>query len=173
MVCDLIIKRHFICFTPLNALAVPFWTDQCPKYFLTTTCNGINDLVKIRILKYLLLLLSLPQPQIRGDIEYYLQIIFLISLRWMNGWMTCDFTSFVTVFQSYQDDVWVKMRGCVQWNSFYGWKDFTSSEDRTWSARSVGQRLTHWATGAPIFLYENICCDPSSEPSRRDGSNAG
>ena len=23
-----------------------------------------------------------------------------------------------------------------------------------------------------LFLYENICCDPSLEPSRRDGSNA-
>ena len=41
------------------------------------------------------------------------------------------------------------MKGCVQWNSVYGWEDFTSSEDQTRSARSVGQRLTHWATGAP------------------------
>ena len=24
-----------------------------------------------------------------------------------------------------------------------------------------------------LFLDENICCDPSSEPSRRDGSNDG
>ena len=63
----------------------------------------------------------------------------------MDGWMTCDFTSFLTVFQSYQDDVWMIMKGCVQWNSVYGWEDFTSSEDRTRSAKSVGQRLTHWA----------------------------
>ena len=67
----------------------------------------------------------------------------------LDGWMTCDFTSFLTVFKSYQDDVWMIMKGCVQWNSVYGWEDFTSSEDRTRSARSVGQRLTHWATGAP------------------------
>ena len=33
----------------------------------------------------------------------------------MNGWMTCDFTPFLTVFQSYQDDVWMIMKGCVQW----------------------------------------------------------
>ena len=33
------------------------------------------------------------------------------------------------------------MKGCVQWNSVYGW-DFISSEDRTRSARSVGQHLT-------------------------------
>ena len=38
----------------------------------------------------------------------------------MDGWMTCDFTSFLTVFQSYQDDVWMIMIGCVQWNSVYG-----------------------------------------------------
>ena len=70
----------------------------------------------------------------------------------MDGWMTCDFTSFLTVFQSYQDDVWMIMKGCVQWNSVCGWEDFTSSEYRTRSSRSVGQRLTHWATGAPIGL---------------------
>ena len=29
----------------------------------------------------------------------------------MDGWMTCDFTSFLTVFQSYQDDVWMIMKG--------------------------------------------------------------
>ena len=32
------------------------------------------------------------------------------------------------------------MKGCVQWNTVYGWEDFTLSED---------QRLTHWATEAP------------------------
>ena len=39
---------------------------------------------------------------------------------WMDGWMTCDFTSFSTVFQSYQDDGQMIMKGCVQWNSVYG-----------------------------------------------------
>ena len=63
--------------------------------------------------------------------------------RHMDGWMTYDFTSFLTVFQSYQDDVWIIMKGYVQWNSVYGREDFTSSEDRPRSARSVGQRLTH------------------------------
>ena len=51
--------------------------------------------------------------------------------------------SFLTVFQSYQEDVWIIMKGCVQWNSVYSGEDFTSSEDRTQSARSVGQHLTH------------------------------
>ena len=32
----------------------------------------------------------------------------------MDGWMTCDFTSFSAVFQSYQDDERLIMKGCVQ-----------------------------------------------------------
>ena len=44
------------------------------------------------------------------------------------------------------------IKGCVQWNSVYGWEGFTSSEDWTRSARSVGQRLTHWATGTPVSM---------------------
>ena len=42
--------------------------------------------------------------------------------------MTCDFTSFSTAFQSYQDDERLIMKGCVQWNSVY-WTgmDFASS----------------------------------------------
>ena len=39
---------------------------------------------------------------------------------WADGWMTCEFTSFSTVFQSYQDDGSLIMKGCVQWNSVYG-----------------------------------------------------
>ena len=31
-------------------------------------------------------------------------------------WMSCDFNSFSTVFQSYQDDGWMVMKGCGQWN---------------------------------------------------------
>ena len=37
----------------------------------------------------------------------------------MNGWLTYDFTSFSTVIRSYQDDGWVMMKGCVQWNPVY------------------------------------------------------
>ena len=29
----------------------------------------------------------------------------------MDGWMTCDFMSFSTIFQSYQDDGWMIMKG--------------------------------------------------------------
>ena len=39
--------------------------------------------------------------------------------EWMGGWMTCDITSFSTVFQSYQDNGHVIMNGCVQsWTLF-------------------------------------------------------
>ena len=36
------------------------------------------------------------------------------------GWMICEFTSFLTVYPSYPDDVWMILKGCVQWNSVYG-----------------------------------------------------
>ena len=38
----------------------------------------------------------------------------------MAGWMTCDFTAFSTVFQSYQDYGRMIMKGCLQWNPVYG-----------------------------------------------------
>ena len=38
----------------------------------------------------------------------------------IDGWMTCDLSSFSTVFQSYQDDERLLMKGCVQWSSVYG-----------------------------------------------------
>ena len=67
------------------------------------------------------------------------------SDHWLeiDRWMNCDFTTFSTVFQSYQDDGRLIMKGYVQRNSVYGLEDFASSEDRTWSARIVGQSLTH------------------------------
>ena len=51
-----------------------------------------------------------------------------------DGWMICDFTSFSTVFQSYQDDVRLIRKSCVQRNSVYDLEDFASSGDRTRSA---------------------------------------
>ena len=36
----------------------------------------------------------------------------------MDGWMICYFTFFSTVFESYQDDGRIIMKGYVQWNPF-------------------------------------------------------
>ena len=36
--------------------------------------------------------------------------------RQTDGWKICDITSFSTVFQSYQDDERLILKGCVQWN---------------------------------------------------------
>ena len=55
-----------------------------------------------------------------------------------DGWMTCNFTSFSTVFQSYQDDGWVIMKGCVQWNPVYVWEDSAWSGIKLMTTRSVG-----------------------------------
>ena len=41
-----------------------------------------------------------------------------------DGWMTCAFMSYSTVFLSYQDDGRVIMKGCVQQNLLNGWRDF-------------------------------------------------
>ena len=49
-----------------------------------------------------------------------LEPLKVVRARGMDGWMTCDFTSFTTVFQSYQDDERLIMKGCVQWSYLYG-----------------------------------------------------
>ena len=62
--------------------------------------------------------------------------------RWLNGWMTCDFKPFLTVFQSYQDDGWVIMKDCVQHNSVYDLKDLLPQVgSKLGTNRSVGQHL--------------------------------
>ena len=39
--------------------------------------------------------------------------------EWLADWMTCEFTSFATVFQSYEDDGWAIIKDHVQWNTVY------------------------------------------------------
>ena len=41
------------------------------------------------------------------------------SVKWMDGWMTCDFKPVSTVFQSYQEDGQIIMEGCVLENPVY------------------------------------------------------
>ena len=38
---------------------------------------------------------------------------------WLDGWMTCNFTSLSTFFQLYQDDGLLIIKGCLQWNPVY------------------------------------------------------
>ena len=43
-------------------------------------------------------------------------LVYLINDKpSIDRWMTCNFTSFSIVFQAYQDDGWVIMKGCVRW----------------------------------------------------------
>ena len=41
------------------------------------------------------------------------QVYALLALSIFDGWMSCDFTSFSTVFQSCQDDGQMILKGCV------------------------------------------------------------
>ena len=63
--------------------------------------------------------------------------------------MTCDFTSFSTVFQSYQDNEKAIMEGYVQWSLFMAEKILTWAGLEPKAARLVGLGLTYWATWAP------------------------
>ena len=72
----------------------------------------------------------------------------------MDGWMAWDFTSFSIEIKLYQGDGWV-MDDCVQWNHVYDWKDPPQAGLESGTARSAGQRLNSWATGAPLFLEED------------------
>ena len=46
----------------------------------------------------------------------YMSLGYLWDCSEKDGWMTCDFTSISTVFQSYHDDERLIMNGCVQLN---------------------------------------------------------
>ena len=52
--------------------------------------------------------------------RYYLQALGkTCHCHEIGDWVNCDFMSFSAVFQSYQDDVMVIMKGCMQWNPVY------------------------------------------------------
>ena len=71
--------------------------------------------------------------------------------------MIGDFTSFLTVFKSYQDVGPVIMTSLLLLNFVHCWKDLqlqpisTFSGCRSGTARSAGQRLKYGATGAPSY----------------------
>ena len=61
--------------------------------------------------------------------------------------MTWDFTPFLTVFQSYQDNEGLIMKGCVQWNPFTVGKILPQWGLNSGNPRSAGQCITQSATG--------------------------
>ena len=70
--------------------------------------------------------------------------------------MTYNFRSISKVLQSYQDNGWVIMKGCVQWNPDYDWKHFHLAPG---TARSVGQCFTYWVTPLPAFPITGAPCN--------------
>ena len=68
------------------------------------------------------------------DIPLFLFLFFFLSCLhgWSNRWMIRNFTSFSTVFQSYQDNEKLIMKSCVQWNRIYGREDFAWSRAQSW-----------------------------------------
>ena len=57
--------------------------------------------------------------------------------------MTCDFTSFLPVFQSYQDNAWMIMKGSVEWTSIM--ERFPPQVGLKFgTARAMGQ--SYWAS---------------------------
>ena len=77
----------------------------------------------INLYKGLRSFVLVPWMQHQCPVKWLIKQLQQTRLLPDDGWMTCDFRSFSTVFQS-------------------------SSGDQTRSARSVSQRLAHWATGA-------------------------
>ena len=58
----------------------------------------------------------------------------------MDGWMTCDFMSFLTIVQSYMNDGWVMIKGCVcNRNSFL-----------------ISKFLTYYTQNATIFAEKKL-----------------
>ena len=65
------------------------------------------------------------------------------------GLMTCNFTSLLTVFQSYQDDKLLITKGYAQWNPVLRMERSSPQAGlEPGTARSAGQRLP---TGAPFY----------------------
>ena len=60
----------------------------------------------------------------------------------MNGWMTCDFTSFSTIFQSFQEHLGDNQRLSAAETHFVVGKISDSNGLKPRTARSVGQCLT-------------------------------
>ena len=70
-----------------------------------------------------------------------------------HGWMTCNFSSFSIVFQSYQDDEKVIMKGCGE--KPHLWLGRFPPQLKPGTTRPVDQCLTHWSTG--VIISSSMC----------------
>ena len=74
---------------------------------------------------------------------------------WRDGWMLFNFTSFSTVFQSYQGDSWDIVKGCVQRNHVYDLQSpFLKRGSNPGQLDMQASHLTYWATGAPNLVRQ-------------------
>ena len=97
------------------------------QFYVLFNSISVTDYVRVIMMELFLWLERFPPPPpppSRGESN--------------QGWITCHFTFFQTVFRSYQDDEGMMMKGCVKWNTVYDKEDFNLG-----SPRSAGQRLTH------------------------------
>ena len=91
-------------------------------------------------------------------------IIALVSREdgWMDGWMICDFTSFSTLFQSYQENGRMIVKDCVQWNPIR-LKRFRLKRDsdlRPPELNLLGYRGSAWKRDLKPYAYSK----PSTQP---------
>ena len=73
------------------------------------TLTSKGDLTLVRQILHIDLIRRTSNPSLK---KYFQGL-----KRDIDGWLTCDFTSFLTVFKSYQDNIWMITKGCVQWNT--------------------------------------------------------
>ena len=86
------------------------------RQFNVMYSQGLDACIPVHVLQYI----EATNSEITDDIA----LLNSVCERRQAGWMTCDCNALLKVSQSYQDDGWVIMKGCVQWNLFYGWTDF-------------------------------------------------
>ena len=86
------------------------------------------------------------------------EISVIVLNRWLDDRVISDFTSFSIVSQSCQEDGWVIMKDCVQWNPVYDLKIPASSgawpRDRK-SGRPALNPLSYWSI--LLFLTNHVC----------------
>ena len=116
----------------------------------------LGKLLKQTMQTLIWLLLRSSQIRVCIDCQFTSSLVLIRQDWWMDD---LGFYILSTLFHSYQDNGWMIMKGCVQWNPIYEWKDPRLRQgSKITTARSVGQRLTYWPSGAPDKASEVIQC---------------